>query len=101
MSSMTMTPSLPFARPPRPVSLAVVAGLACAFVIGKALPTPMDAISAVIAPLCASANAASPLDKVEIITSHALPTCRASALRWCAYSTGPAASRRRIAIPAR
>ncbi|UGA46621.1 cupin domain-containing protein [Bradyrhizobium quebecense] len=73
MSSMTMTPSLPFARPPRPVSLAVVAGLACAFVIGKALPTPMDAISAVIAPLCARANAASPLDKVEIITSHALP----------------------------
>ena len=54
----------------RPFSLAVIAGLACAFVIGKALPSPMDAISSVIAPLCASANAASPLDKVEVITSH-------------------------------
>ena len=73
MTSTTMTPALPFAGMPRPVVLAVAAGLASAFVIGKALPTPMDAISAVIAPLCASANAASPLDKVEVITSHALP----------------------------
>ena len=73
MTSMAMTPPLSFARPPRPVMLAVTAGLASAFVIGKSLPTPMDAISAVIAPLCASANAASPLDKVEVISSHALP----------------------------
>ena len=74
MSTMATTFSLPYARPPRPVTLAVVAGLACALAIGKVLPTPMDAISAVIAPLCASANAASsPLDKVEVITSHALP----------------------------
>ncbi|UGY14151.1 cupin domain-containing protein [Bradyrhizobium septentrionale] len=73
MTSIAMTPSLAFARPPRPVSLAIAAGLACAFVIGKALPTPMDAIATMISPLCASANAASPLDKVEVITSHALP----------------------------
>jgi quercetin dioxygenase-like cupin family protein len=72
MSTMA-TLSVPFARPPRPVPLAVVAGLACAFVIGKALPSPIDAISAAIGPLCATANAASPLDKVEVITSHALP----------------------------
>jgi quercetin dioxygenase-like cupin family protein len=58
----------------RPVSLAVIAGLACALAIGKTLPLAMDAISSAVAPLCAtSAAAASPLDKVELIASHALP----------------------------
>ena len=58
----------------RPFYLAVIAGLACAFVIGKALPSTMDAISAVIEPLCASsAPAGSTQDVVEPISSHALP----------------------------
>jgi quercetin dioxygenase-like cupin family protein len=58
----------------RPLSLAVIAGLACALAIGKTLPLAMDAISGVVAPLCAtSAAAGSPLDKVELIASHALP----------------------------
>jgi quercetin dioxygenase-like cupin family protein len=59
----------------RQVYAAMVAGLACAFVIGKALPVSMDALSAVVAPLCAdsSSSASSPLDKVEVIASHALP----------------------------
>jgi quercetin dioxygenase-like cupin family protein len=58
----------------RPVSLAVIAGLACALAIGKTLPLAMDAISTVVAPLCVtSAAAGSPLDKVEVIASHALP----------------------------
>jgi quercetin dioxygenase-like cupin family protein len=58
----------------RPFHLAVIAGLACAFVIGKALPSTMDAISSVIAPLCASNDAAgSPLDTVEPVGSYALP----------------------------
>jgi quercetin dioxygenase-like cupin family protein len=58
----------------RPVSLAVIAGLACAMAIGKMLPLTMDAIYSVVGPLCAnSAAAASPLDKVEVIASHALP----------------------------
>ena len=58
----------------RPVHLAVIAGLACAFVIGKALPAAMDAISTVIAPLCASSEpAGSTLDVVEPIGSYALP----------------------------
>jgi quercetin dioxygenase-like cupin family protein len=58
----------------RPVLLAVIAGLACALAIGKTLPLAMDAISSVLAPLCAtSAAAGSPLDKVELIASHALP----------------------------
>ncbi len=48
-------------------------GLACAFVIGKALPSTMDAISAVIEPLCANSAAGSTQDVVEPISSHALP----------------------------
>ena len=57
----------------RPLYLAIIAGLACAFVIGKALPSTMDAISAVIEPLCANSAAGSSQDVVEPITSHALP----------------------------
>jgi quercetin dioxygenase-like cupin family protein len=54
--------------------VAVIAGLACAFVIGKALPATIDAVSAVIEPLCTSANAAgSTQDVVEPIGSYALP----------------------------
>jgi quercetin dioxygenase-like cupin family protein len=56
----------------RPLVMAVVAGLACAFALGKALPTMIDATA--IAPLCASsAQAGSPEDKVELIGSYALP----------------------------
>ena len=57
----------------RPLYLAIIAGLTCAFVIGKALPTTMDAISAVIEPLCANSAAGSTQDVVEPISSHALP----------------------------
>jgi len=58
----------------RPFYLAAIAGLACAFLIGKALPVTMDAISAVIEPLCASSDpTGSTLDKVEPISSYALP----------------------------
>ena len=54
--------------------LAIVAGLACAFVVGKALPSTMDAISTIIAPLCASSEpTGSSLDTVEPIGSYALP----------------------------
>jgi quercetin dioxygenase-like cupin family protein len=61
-------------RQPGPFHLAIIAGLACAFVIGKAPPLTMDAISAVVEPLCASSNpTGSSLDTVEPITSHALP----------------------------
>ena len=56
-ASMSATFATSLARPEaRPFHLAVIAGLACAFVIGKALPSTMDAISAVIAPLCASSE---------------------------------------------
>jgi quercetin dioxygenase-like cupin family protein len=52
--------------------LAVVAGLACAFVVGKALPSTIDAVSAIIEPLCANSVTGSQ-DVVEPISSHALP----------------------------
>ena len=58
----------------RPFHLAIIAGLACAFAIGKVLPLTMDAISTVVAPLCAASDpAGSALDTVEPIASYALP----------------------------
>jgi quercetin dioxygenase-like cupin family protein len=58
----------------RPFHIAVIAGLACALVIGKAMPIAMDAISTIVAPLCAVGDpAGSALDTVEPIASHALP----------------------------
>ena len=54
--------------------MAMMAGIACAFLIGKALPLTMDAISAIVAPLCAVGGpAGSALDTVEPIASYALP----------------------------
>jgi quercetin dioxygenase-like cupin family protein len=76
---MPTTSAMVLARPEtRPLYVAAIAGLACAFVIGKALPVMMDAVSAVVAPLCAvsdpqSGSAGSPLDRVEPIGSYALP----------------------------
>ena len=35
----------------QPLYMALIAGLACAFVIGKALPVTMDAIATIVAPL--------------------------------------------------
>jgi quercetin dioxygenase-like cupin family protein len=58
----------------RSISLSVIAGLACALTVAKALPLKMDAVLGVVAPLCAdSAAAGSPLDKVEVIASYPLP----------------------------
>src|SRR5258707_14091887 len=72
-----MTATLGMTQPrieARPLYLAVIAGLAVAFVIGKALPATMDAISAVIEPLCASSDpTGSTLDTVEPIGSYTLP----------------------------
>jgi quercetin dioxygenase-like cupin family protein len=58
----------------RPLYLALIAGLACAFAIGKTLPLAVGAISALAEPLCmASDPAGSTLDRVEPIASYALP----------------------------
>jgi quercetin dioxygenase-like cupin family protein len=52
------------------LSLVVVAGLAFAFAIGKALPLTMDAGSAIVAPLCSVGNAAG--SSVEVVASYPL-----------------------------
>jgi quercetin dioxygenase-like cupin family protein len=57
----------------RRLSLAVIAGFACAVAVSRTLPVAMDAISAVSAPLCADSASGSSLNKVEVIGSHALP----------------------------
>jgi len=58
----------------RPLYLAIVAGLACAFAVGKVLPPVVGAISAWTEPLCMANEATgSTLDKVEPIASYALP----------------------------
>jgi quercetin dioxygenase-like cupin family protein len=67
--------SLPQARGEiRPLYLAVIAGLACALVIGKTLPLAMNAAATAIEPLCASSEPErGALDKVEPIASYPLP----------------------------
>ena len=56
----------------RPLHLAVIAGFACALAITRVLPLTIDAVSAVVEPLCAT-PAGSALDTVEPIGSYALP----------------------------
>jgi quercetin dioxygenase-like cupin family protein len=72
---MFAMPGLPRGRTDvRPIYMAGLAGLACAIVTGKTLPITMDAVSTIIAPLCAVAGpAGSALDTVEPIASYALP----------------------------
>ncbi|MGQ0682608.1 cupin domain-containing protein [Bradyrhizobium sp.] len=55
----------------RTFHFAVVAGLACAFLIAKAAPLTRDVVAAVIEPLCMTS--ATSQDVVEPISSHALP----------------------------
>src|SRR5689334_3469099 len=60
----------------RPFHLAIVAGLACAFLIARAAPLTRDLVTAVIEPLCMTSASASDVNAqnvVEPITSHALP----------------------------
>jgi quercetin dioxygenase-like cupin family protein len=75
MNSIVARVSLaPMPSAARRILLSMVAGLACAVAVGRALPLTMDAMLGVVTPLCAdSAARASPLDKVEIIASYPLP----------------------------
>jgi quercetin dioxygenase-like cupin family protein len=58
----------------QPLHLAVIAGLACAFVTAKALPQAIGAIATFGGPLCMTADfAGSSLDAVEPIGSYPLP----------------------------
>jgi quercetin dioxygenase-like cupin family protein len=64
---------MPRPVPMRSTALAVVGGLVCALAIGRVLPVTMDTVSGALAPLCTTAAESSPLDKVELIGSYALP----------------------------
>ena len=58
----------------RPFHLAVIAGLACAFLIARVAPLTRDLAAAVIEPLCmTSASDVNAQNVVEPISSHALP----------------------------
>ena len=71
---MSVALTFPARSETRPLYLAVIAGLACAIVIGKTLPLAMNAAATAIEPLCASSEGErGALDKVEPIGSYALP----------------------------
>jgi quercetin dioxygenase-like cupin family protein len=58
----------------RPFHLAIIAGVACASLIARAVPQTVDAIAALVEPLCMAGDSpGSTLDTVEPIGSHALP----------------------------
>jgi quercetin dioxygenase-like cupin family protein len=81
---------LPFHAEARPLYMAVIAGLACAFAVGKALPLTIDAVSAAVAPLCASSHDATASgDSVELVTSHALPNVPGKRITVVRVSYGP------------
>ena len=85
-----MSAMLPARAEARPVLMAMIGGLACAFAIGKAVPVTMDAISTTIAPLCAtSANAGPAGESVELITSQALPNVPGKRITVVRVSYGP------------
>jgi quercetin dioxygenase-like cupin family protein len=87
-----MTSSVTTLQPERRrVSFAVIAGLACALALGKSLPLTRDGISVVLAPLCigSAAAAGSPLNKVEVIASHALPNVAGKRVTIVRVSYGP------------
>jgi quercetin dioxygenase-like cupin family protein len=74
----------------RLLSLAIVTGFACAVAIARTLPVVMDAISAIPAPLCAdNASSGSSLNKVEVISSHALPNVPGKRITVVRVAYGP------------
>jgi quercetin dioxygenase-like cupin family protein len=91
MTSMATTLAVPMRPHRRAVSLAVMAGLAFALLAGRALPLTSGLIANTLAPLCInSASAAgSPLNKVEIIASHALPNVPGKRVTIVRVSYGP------------
>ena len=91
MTLMTTTWAAPMQPHRRPVSLAVVAGLACSLIAGRALPPTFGWISNALAPLCinTASAAGSPLNKVEVIASHALPNVPGKRVTIVRVSYGP------------
>ncbi len=73
----------------RQVWLPVLAGVACALAIGKALPLAMSAIPGAVVPLCANAAEGPPLDKVELIASYPLPNVAGKRVTIVRVTYGP------------
>lgn len=73
--SIALEMTTPFANRVRlRLSLLVAATAACAVVGARALPMRMDALSELPLAICAAdASAGSSLNKVEVVSSHALP----------------------------
>ena len=79
----------------RPMLIAAIGGLACALAIGKALPAAMDAVSAAVAPLCAtSESSGAGRETVELITSQALPNVPGKRITVVRVSYGPGGASR-------
>ncbi|MGN6116457.1 MAG: cupin domain-containing protein [Nitrobacter sp.] len=58
---------------PRPVALAMLMGLACAFALGKTLTLAMNATATLVAPLCASIGSSDPSqNRVDVVASYPL-----------------------------
>jgi quercetin dioxygenase-like cupin family protein len=72
----------------RPLHMAIIGGLAGAFLLGKMLPVAMDTVSTVVAPLCAD-SAGPALDTVEPIASYALPNVPGKRVTIVRVSYGP------------
>jgi len=75
--------------------MAAIVGLACALAIGKALPAAMDAVSAAVAPLCATSESlGAERETVELITSQALPNVPGKRITVVRVSYGPGGASR-------
>jgi quercetin dioxygenase-like cupin family protein len=88
---IAIEPSALFAeRDGHRLSLAVVTGFACAVAIAKTLTLAMGATSAFPAPLCAEmSSSGASLNKVEVISSHALPNVPGKRVTVVRVSYGP------------
>ena len=91
MISLATIPSPPPAGPQmQSIWLSVIAGLACAAALAKALPVTGDAISGALGPLCATTAAqGSPMQKVEPIDSYPLPNVPGKRVTIVRVSYGP------------
>jgi quercetin dioxygenase-like cupin family protein len=89
--AFTTTWDAPMRSHRRPVSFALITGFACALALGKTLPLTGDGITRMLAPLCigSAAAAGSPLNKVEVIASHALPNVAGKRVTIVRVSYGP------------
>lgn len=74
MTSAKALALAPARFPSQATALAMIAGIACALAIARAVPMTIDAVAGGLAPLCAASHAdGSPLNRVDLIASYPLP----------------------------